>query len=94
MFELAAAGRPAILVPYPFATARHQHANADWMAGAGAAVVVDDDALDPAHVASLAGEILADTHRLGAMSKASLSLAKPDAAAAGRRGAACRNAER
>jgi UDP-N-acetylglucosamine--N-acetylmuramyl-(pentapeptide) pyrophosphoryl-undecaprenol N-acetylglucosamine transferase len=80
VFELAAAGRPAILVPYPFATARHQQANAEWMAGAGAGVVVADDELDPAAVASLAGEILADTPRLEAMSRASLSLARPDAA--------------
>lgn len=80
VFELAAAGRPAILVPYPFATARHQQANAEWMAGAGAGVVVADDQLDPAAVASLAGEILADTSRLETMSRASLSLARPDAA--------------
>ena len=33
IFEVAAAGRPAILVPYPYATADHQSANADWMAG-------------------------------------------------------------
>ncbi len=81
VFELAAAGKPAILVPYPFATARHQHANAEWMAAAGAAVVVEDDELDPARVAALAGEILSDPARLEAMSKASLSLARPDAAA-------------
>src|SRR4051794_6291986 len=47
VFELAAAGRPAILVPYPYATARHQHANAAWIADAGAATVISDDALDP-----------------------------------------------
>ena len=35
-------GRPAILVPYPHATARHQHANAAWMAEAGAAIVIED----------------------------------------------------
>jgi UDP-N-acetylglucosamine--N-acetylmuramyl-(pentapeptide) pyrophosphoryl-undecaprenol N-acetylglucosamine transferase len=81
VFELAAAGRPAILVPYPFATARHQHANAEWMAAAGAAVVLEDSELDPMRVASLAGEILADPARLDSMSAASLSLARPDAAA-------------
>ena len=35
VFEIAAAGRPAILVPYPHATADHQHANAAWMADGG-----------------------------------------------------------
>ena len=33
-------GRPAILVPYPHATADHQSANAAWMAAAGAAIVI------------------------------------------------------
>ncbi len=80
VFELAAAGRPAILVPYPYATARHQHANAEWMAAAGAGVVIEDDELDPARVGALAGEILADAGRLEEMSRASLSLARPDAA--------------
>ena len=37
IFEIAAAGRPAILVPYPAATADHQTGNARWMADAGAA---------------------------------------------------------
>jgi len=80
VFELAAAGRPAILVPYPYATARHQHANAEWMAQAGAAEVIEDDQLAAASVAALAGEILADSGRLERMSTASLSLARPDAA--------------
>ena len=40
--ELAATGRPAILVPYPHAADDHQRANAAMVADAGAAVVVDD----------------------------------------------------
>jgi UDP-N-acetylglucosamine--N-acetylmuramyl-(pentapeptide) pyrophosphoryl-undecaprenol N-acetylglucosamine transferase len=80
VFELAAAGRPAILVPYPYATARHQHANAAWMADAGAAVVLEDSGLDPAELARMVGEILSDSGRLGAMATASRSLARPDAA--------------
>ena len=55
VFELAAAGRPAILVPYPHATAGHQDANAAWMAEAGAAVVVDDAELDAEHPGSDGG---------------------------------------
>jgi UDP-N-acetylglucosamine--N-acetylmuramyl-(pentapeptide) pyrophosphoryl-undecaprenol N-acetylglucosamine transferase len=80
VFELAAAGRPAILVPYPYATARHQHANAAWMAEAGAAQVVEDSDLDPSELARRVGEILADPPHLEAMSAASRSLARPDAA--------------
>jgi len=80
VFELAAAGRPAILVPYPFATARHQHGNAAWMADAGAALVIEDDALDATALARAVGDLFADPERLRAMSAASLSLARPDAA--------------
>ncbi len=80
VFELAAAGRPAILVPYPHATADHQRANARWMADAGAAVVVDDMQLTPERIAELTTELLGDRDRLAAMSAASRSLARPDAA--------------
>ncbi|MCW2989281.1 MAG: UDP-N-acetylglucosamine--N-acetylmuramyl-(pentapeptide) pyrophosphoryl-undecaprenol, partial [Solirubrobacterales bacterium] len=45
IFEFTAAGRPAILVPYPYATAGHQSANAAWMERAGAATVVSDSEL-------------------------------------------------
>jgi UDP-N-acetylglucosamine--N-acetylmuramyl-(pentapeptide) pyrophosphoryl-undecaprenol N-acetylglucosamine transferase len=80
IFEIAAAGRAAILVPYPYAAARHQHANAEWMAEAGAAVVIEDAELDPAHLRGLAAELLADEARQREMAAASRSLARPDAA--------------
>ncbi len=80
VFELAAAGRPAILVPYPYATARHQHANAAWMAEAGAATVIEDDALEPDALAAAVAGTLSEEGRLAEMAAASRSLARPDAA--------------
>jgi UDP-N-acetylglucosamine--N-acetylmuramyl-(pentapeptide) pyrophosphoryl-undecaprenol N-acetylglucosamine transferase len=80
VFEIAAAGRPAILVPYPHATADHQTTNAQWMAEAGAAVTVSDDELTGDLVARLAGELLGDPARLEKMAAASRELARPDAA--------------
>ncbi|MGZ5375716.1 MAG: undecaprenyldiphospho-muramoylpentapeptide beta-N-acetylglucosaminyltransferase [Solirubrobacterales bacterium] len=80
LFEIAAAGRPAILVPYPHATADHQTTNALWMTEAGAAVAVPDSALTPEGVARLAAELLADGPRLERMAAASKGLAMPDAA--------------
>jgi UDP-N-acetylglucosamine--N-acetylmuramyl-(pentapeptide) pyrophosphoryl-undecaprenol N-acetylglucosamine transferase len=80
VFELAAAGRPAILVPYPHATARHQDANAAWMSEAGAAVVIDDSELDPGTLVRTVDELFADAQRLERMSVASRALARPDAA--------------
>ncbi len=80
VFELAAAGRPAILVPYPHAAANHQHANAAWMADAGAAVVIEDAALDPSTLARTVGELFGDPERLERMAAAASSLSRPDAA--------------
>jgi UDP-N-acetylglucosamine--N-acetylmuramyl-(pentapeptide) pyrophosphoryl-undecaprenol N-acetylglucosamine transferase len=80
IFELTAAGRPAILVPYPHAAAGHQEGNAAWMAEAGAAVMVRDEELEPARLAREIATILGDGARLAAMTEASASLAKPDAA--------------
>jgi UDP-N-acetylglucosamine--N-acetylmuramyl-(pentapeptide) pyrophosphoryl-undecaprenol N-acetylglucosamine transferase len=80
IFEIAAAGRPAILVPYPHAAGRHQHANAEWMVRGGAAVVLEDTELDPARLREVATELLADDERLARMSGASRALARPEAA--------------
>jgi UDP-N-acetylglucosamine--N-acetylmuramyl-(pentapeptide) pyrophosphoryl-undecaprenol N-acetylglucosamine transferase len=80
IFEVAAVGRPAILVPYPHATADHQKANAAWMAEGGAAVVLEDGAMSASRLAAEVGALLGDPARLAAMSVASAGLAKPDAA--------------
>jgi UDP-N-acetylglucosamine--N-acetylmuramyl-(pentapeptide) pyrophosphoryl-undecaprenol N-acetylglucosamine transferase len=82
IFEIAAAGKPAILVPYPHASADHQTANARWMADAGAAVVVPDRELTAARLGQEVGALLGDPSRLTAMAAASAALARPDAAQA------------
>jgi UDP-N-acetylglucosamine--N-acetylmuramyl-(pentapeptide) pyrophosphoryl-undecaprenol N-acetylglucosamine transferase len=77
--EIAALGRPAILVPYPFASADHQRKNAEWMAQAGAAIIVDDAEMNGARLASLVSELLSDRAYLAAMAASSRSLGRPDA---------------
>jgi UDP-N-acetylglucosamine--N-acetylmuramyl-(pentapeptide) pyrophosphoryl-undecaprenol N-acetylglucosamine transferase len=80
IFEVVAVGRPAILVPYPFATADHQSANAEWMRVGGAATVIADAELTAARLAGEVGAILGDEARLTEMVAAARKLAKPDAA--------------
>jgi UDP-N-acetylglucosamine--N-acetylmuramyl-(pentapeptide) pyrophosphoryl-undecaprenol N-acetylglucosamine transferase len=82
VFEMAAHGVPAILVPYPHAAGDHQSANARWMSEAGAAVVIPDGELNGARLARVVAELLADRSRLAAMASAARGLARPDAARA------------
>jgi UDP-N-acetylglucosamine--N-acetylmuramyl-(pentapeptide) pyrophosphoryl-undecaprenol N-acetylglucosamine transferase len=82
LFEIAAHGRPAILVPYPHAAGDHQAANARWMAQGGAAVAVPDSDLSAARLARETAALLADPQRMRAMAAASRRLARPDAAQA------------
>ena len=82
VFEIAAHGRAAILVPYPHATADHQTTNARWMADNGAAVVVPDGELTAERLRAEVDGLLGDDVRLAAMSEASARLARPDAAEA------------
>jgi len=64
--ELAAAGRPAILVPFAAAAHDHQTANAGVLAGTGAAVVLPESQATPGRLASLLAEMLGDPAALQA----------------------------
>ncbi|MDX6487175.1 MAG: UDP-N-acetylglucosamine--N-acetylmuramyl-(pentapeptide) pyrophosphoryl-undecaprenol, partial [Gaiellaceae bacterium] len=79
VWEIAAAGRPAILVPYPFATADHQARNAEHFVRAGGAIMVRE--LDLADVPELVRSLLDDPERRQKMSEAMLRAARPGAAA-------------
>jgi UDP-N-acetylglucosamine--N-acetylmuramyl-(pentapeptide) pyrophosphoryl-undecaprenol N-acetylglucosamine transferase len=78
VWELAAAGLPAVLVPGDFATGDHQAKNAEHFVAAGGAVIVRES--ESERVPSLVAELLADPERLGAMGEAMRAAAKPDAA--------------
>jgi UDP-N-acetylglucosamine--N-acetylmuramyl-(pentapeptide) pyrophosphoryl-undecaprenol N-acetylglucosamine transferase len=78
VWEIAAAGKPAILVPYPFATADHQARNAEFFARAGGAVMVRE--LDLEDVPDMVRSMLDDPDRLARMGESMLRVAKPRAA--------------
>jgi len=78
--EIALAGRPSILVPYPFAADDHQTRNAEIYANAGAAVLVQETDLNPEKLAALCHSILLDPATAKRMSEAAHNLAIPDAA--------------
>jgi UDP-N-acetylglucosamine--N-acetylmuramyl-(pentapeptide) pyrophosphoryl-undecaprenol N-acetylglucosamine transferase len=77
--EIAALGRPAVLVPYPYASADHQRKNAAWMVGAGAAVMIDDAELDGSRLGTTVRGLLADRPALATMAAASRGLGRPSA---------------
>ena len=81
IWELAAAGRPSVLIPYPYATADHQTVNARYLADAGAAVLIPDAELTDERLRTEVETLLADAQRLDAMGRAALGLARPHAAA-------------
>lgn len=78
VWELAAAGKPAILVPYPFATADHQTRNARYFQDAGGAILVAET--DLGRVPEIVRSLLGDPGRLTEMGEAMLRVARPDAA--------------
>ena len=78
--ELTACGVPAILVPYPYATANHQEANARAVERAGGAVVLLDEQTNGAVLARTIDELARWQDRLPTMARASRAFGKPGAA--------------
>jgi UDP-N-acetylglucosamine--N-acetylmuramyl-(pentapeptide) pyrophosphoryl-undecaprenol N-acetylglucosamine transferase len=78
VWELAAAGKPAILVPYPLATADHQTKNARYFQTAGGAILVPEDELG--RVPEIVRSLLGDARRLEEMATAMRQAARPEAA--------------
>ena len=79
VWEIAAAGKPAVFVPYPFATGDHQAKNAEFFAATGGAIMVRE--LDLHTVPDLVRSLLDDPVRLEAMGAAMLAASRPNAAA-------------
>jgi UDP-N-acetylglucosamine--N-acetylmuramyl-(pentapeptide) pyrophosphoryl-undecaprenol N-acetylglucosamine transferase len=79
--ELAAAGKPALLVPFAAAADHHQRSNAEAMVAVGAAVMLQEKELDePGRLLATLTGLLTDKVRLAAMSAAARTQAHPAAA--------------
>ncbi|MGC8468419.1 MAG: undecaprenyldiphospho-muramoylpentapeptide beta-N-acetylglucosaminyltransferase [Acetobacteraceae bacterium] len=78
--ELAASGRPAILVPLPGAIDDHQSANAAVIAAAGAGWVIAQEALDPVELAARIGDLMANPATLSRAAACGRALGRTNAA--------------
>ncbi|MBI3261413.1 undecaprenyldiphospho-muramoylpentapeptide beta-N-acetylglucosaminyltransferase [Candidatus Berkelbacteria bacterium] len=78
--ELAAASKPAILLPLASAASHHQFKNAEIFAHAGAAQMIDDHQVSVEELADTVKKLLSSEFRLGAMANKMSLLGKPDAA--------------
>ncbi|MBN9221224.1 MAG: undecaprenyldiphospho-muramoylpentapeptide beta-N-acetylglucosaminyltransferase [Mesorhizobium sp.] len=78
--EIAVIGRPALLVPYPYALDHDQAANAAALAAAGGGEVHPQSTLSPERIAALIGALMDQPERLAAMAAAAKSVGRPDAA--------------
>jgi UDP-N-acetylglucosamine--N-acetylmuramyl-(pentapeptide) pyrophosphoryl-undecaprenol N-acetylglucosamine transferase len=80
--EIAAVGRPAVLIPLPTATDDHQRRNAEQLVAAGAAEMIEQPRATGEVLAGRIAALVADRARLAEMSRAVRRFARPDAAAA------------
>jgi UDP-N-acetylglucosamine--N-acetylmuramyl-(pentapeptide) pyrophosphoryl-undecaprenol N-acetylglucosamine transferase len=78
--EIAAAGKPAIFIPFPHAADDHQRRNAEALERAGAAVLLPESELDARRLAETITSLLGDPARLARMSQAARPMAHADAA--------------
>jgi UDP-N-acetylglucosamine--N-acetylmuramyl-(pentapeptide) pyrophosphoryl-undecaprenol N-acetylglucosamine transferase len=78
--EVAAAGKPAILIPFPRAADDHQKRNAEALDRAGAAVMLEESRLSAETLVEAVSALLSDPRRLARMGEAARSLAHPYAA--------------
>jgi UDP-N-acetylglucosamine--N-acetylmuramyl-(pentapeptide) pyrophosphoryl-undecaprenol N-acetylglucosamine transferase len=77
--EIAAAGKPAIFIPFPHAVDDHQTYNAQWLSTAGAAVLIQQRDLNAQDLAGLLDNFSRDRDRLLAMAIGARALARPEA---------------
>ncbi len=78
--ELAVLGKPAILVPYPFAADNHQKKNADHYVQGGGALQIAQNELDSKLLTTMIGDLLDEPERLRSMGEAMKKMGAPDAA--------------
>ena len=78
--ELAVIGRPAILIPYPFAMDDHQTANAEVLTKANAAWMVQQNTLDATKLAKMLEDILSNPSELAERAANAAKLGRPEAA--------------
>ncbi len=78
--EIAASGRPSILIPFPFAADDHQRHNALAMARAGACVMIDDSELDGPLLAREILRLASDPDTAAQMGAHARGMARPGAA--------------
>ncbi|MBU3964643.1 undecaprenyldiphospho-muramoylpentapeptide beta-N-acetylglucosaminyltransferase [Patescibacteria group bacterium] len=80
IFEIAATGKPSIIIPLPESSQDHQAKNANAYASTGATIIMEPKNPTPALLFSKIMLIFSQPEKLLAMSKAALGFAKPDAA--------------